>query len=269
MQAPDWCRVTNAGTAGVAPRRPAVVVDLSSLWAGPLAGALLLRAGAEVIKVESVARPDGARRGHSGFFDRLNGGKRCVALDFADARGLAALRALLRHADIVIEGSRPRALRQMGIVAEEFLAERPELVWVSVTAYGRDATVGEWVGFGDDAAVAAGLSQRMAETYGQMLFVGDAVADPLTGLQAAVAALAAWRQGRGGLVALSLAGVAARAARLGGIWPGEFLSARAERWTRLAAKWTGRRYELPAATRRARALGADNAAVLAALGALC
>ena len=58
-------------------RQPAgcLVVDLSSLWAGPLCGDLLAGAGATVVKVESTRRPDGARRGPRQFFDLLNGRK--------------------------------------------------------------------------------------------------------------------------------------------------------------------------------------------------
>jgi hypothetical protein len=62
------------------------VVDLTSLWAGPLCGDLLARAGARVIKVESKDRPDGARRGPAAFFDLLNGQKRSVMLDFSTPR---------------------------------------------------------------------------------------------------------------------------------------------------------------------------------------
>jgi CoA-transferase family III len=262
-------RGRETGPADPPRERAPVVIDLSSLWAGPLTAALLRMAGAEVIKVEGITRPDGARRGHGGFFDWLNAGKRCVALDFSSAPGQAALRALLRQADIVIEGSRPRALRQIGIIAEEFLARQPGLVWVSLTAYGRDGDEGEWVGFGDDAAVAAGLSRCMADTYGQMMFAGDAIADPLTGIHAAVAAWSAWRQRADGLISLSLAGVTARAMRLGGLLAGDALAARAERWARMASPWRARRYELPAAAGPARRLGADNAGVLCEMAARC
>jgi crotonobetainyl-CoA:carnitine CoA-transferase CaiB-like acyl-CoA transferase len=265
---PAW-RGREMGAAGPLRARTPVVVDLSSLWAGPLAGALLRMTGAEVIKVEGVARPDGARMGHGGFFDWLNGGKRCVAIDFSNARGQAALRALLRQADIIIEASRPRALRQIGVVAEEFLERQPALVWVSLTAYGRDGAEGDCVGFGDDAAVAAGLSRSMADAYGQMMFAGDAIADPLTGLHAAVAAWSAWRQREGGLISLSLAGVTARAVQLGTLLTGDALAARAEQWTRIAAPWRGHPYDLPIAPSAARRLGADNAEVLSELSARC
>ena len=88
-------------------RRPPVA-DLSSLWAGPLCGQLLARAGAVVVKVESPNRPDGTRRGEPTFFDWVNGGKLSYAVDFDSG----ALHRLLGVADIVIEGSRPAALRR-------------------------------------------------------------------------------------------------------------------------------------------------------------
>jgi hypothetical protein len=189
--------------------KPPLVVDLSSLWAGPLCSRLLQRCGAEVIKVESVQRPDGARRGPAAFFERLNAGKRCVTLDFSTRAGRGELRELLQRADIVIEGSRPRALRQLGILAEEVLAEDPGLTWISLTGYGRGGVQENWIAYGDDAAVAAGLSQVQFQATGQWMFVGDAIADPLTGLHAALAAWAGHLAGGGGLVSLALRDVVA------------------------------------------------------------
>jgi crotonobetainyl-CoA:carnitine CoA-transferase CaiB-like acyl-CoA transferase len=100
-----------------------LVADLSSLWAGPLCTHLLQQAGARVVKVESVHRPDGARNGPAAFFDLLHGGQEAVAIDFRHEDGRSALRRLLAAADIVVEASRPRALEQLGIVAETLLAE--------------------------------------------------------------------------------------------------------------------------------------------------
>src|SRR5690606_2382464 len=76
---------------GAAPARRSLaglrVVDLSSLWAGPLCASLLAQAGADVVKVESTSRPDGSRRGPAPFFDLLNAGKRSVAVDFSTSAG--------------------------------------------------------------------------------------------------------------------------------------------------------------------------------------
>ena len=131
--------------------RGLTVVDLSSLWAGPLCGQLLAAAGARVIKVESTTRPDGARHGPKAFFELMHRGKEFLAFDFSTTAGRAALADVLGAADVVIEASRPRALEQLGIIA----ASSPARVWLSITGYGRDLPVR--VAFGDDAAVAGGL----------------------------------------------------------------------------------------------------------------
>ncbi len=185
------------------------VVDLSALWAGPLCGHLLHLAGADVIKVESVRRPDGARDGNQAFYGLLNQGKRCLALDLGHPEGPRTLRALILRADIVIEAARPRALRHMGIHAEALLRDKPDLTWISITGYGRNEPEAQWVAFGDDAAVAAGLGDVMKTATGHYQFAGDAIADPLTGAWAAVAGWRSWQRGGGRLVSLALAEVAA------------------------------------------------------------
>src|SRR5581483_6493598 len=100
--------------------------------------------------------------------------------------GREQLRRLIAQADVVIEASRPRALRQLGIDAEEAVASGT--VWVSITAYGRAPGDDLLIGFGDDVAAGAGLVAR--DDRGP-LFAGDALADPLTGVQAASAAVTA------------------------------------------------------------------------------
>lgn len=215
------------------PKAPPRVVDLSSLWAGPLAARLLRRAGAHVVKVESETRPDGARLGNRAFFDFVNAGKEEVRLDFRTQ--CDELVRLIESADIVIEASRPRALLQLGIDANALVRKRPGLLWLSITGHGRDAPEGEWIAFGDDAGIAAGLGHIMKEAHGQPLFCADAVADPLTGLHAALAALAFYRQGRGGLVALSLSDVVAHCAMFDP--PREGWRVRAKAWgARLAER---------------------------------
>lgn len=187
-----------------------LVVDLSSLWAGPLCARLLSRAGARVIKVESRARPEPMRRGWPAMFDRLNAGKESVALDFDAPSDYVVLRALLSHADIVIGSARPRAFAQLGLDPQAFLACNPRLAWIAITAHGWHGDAGQRVGFGDDAAAAAGLVARDGE--GRPHFVGDAIADPLTGIAAATAALSAWSRGSGGLYDVSMRATAARIA---------------------------------------------------------
>jgi CoA-transferase family III len=182
-----------------------LVADLSSLWAGPLCGQLLARAGAVVVKVESPSRPDGTRRGEPAFFDWMNAGKLSYCLEF-DSESDALCR-LLDVADLVIEGSRPAALRRRGLGAEQ-MAGKQGRIWLRINGY-RDQP--DRPAFGDDAAVAGGLVGGGADGP---VFFGDAVADPLTGLEAARAVGESLRRGGGEVVEVSMAQVAARYAAL-------------------------------------------------------
>lgn len=159
------------------------VVDLSSLWAGPLCTRLLADAGADVVKVESWSRPDGARSGSTEFFDLMNSGKRSVAIDLSSSEGHKALARLLASADVVVEGSRPRVLEQMGVDALALASDGPA-IWLSITGYGRAGPGRNRVAFGDDAAAAGGALVWDADGP---CFSADAVADPVTGMMAAAA----------------------------------------------------------------------------------
>ena len=215
-----------------------LVADLSSLWAGPLCAQLLARAGAVVVKVESQSRPDGTRRGEPVFFDWMNSGKLSYAVDFDSDSD--ALRRLLAAADIVIEGSRPAALRRRRLGAED-LPEKPGRIWLRINGY-RDQP--HRPAFGDDAAVAGGLVGAAADGP---VFCGDAIADPLSGLEAARAVGESLRRGGGEVIDVSMAQVAARYAAL----PQSSNSAA-----------PADPPQLPPAVPSASPLGADNAAVL-------
>ena len=224
--------VQRCGT-DVGPRRAdgLLVADLSSLWAGPLCGQLLASAGAVVVKVESPSRPDGTRRGEPAFFDWMNAGKLSYCLDFGSDGD--ALRRLLNAADLVIEGSRPAALRRRGLSAEQ-LARQPGRIWLRINGY-RDQP--DRPAFGDDAAVAGGL------VGDGPVFLGDAIADPLSGLEAARAMGESLGRGGGEVIEVSMAQVAARYAVLP------------------QTPDSGIEAALPPVTGPASALGADNAAV--------
>ncbi|WMM72147.1 CoA transferase [Rhodococcus pyridinivorans] len=178
-----------------------LVVDFSALWAGPLCAHLLGLAGARVVKVETPSRPDGARRGNVDFYRLLHGGHESVVLDPDDATQRSELAELVAAADIVIEASRPRALAGFGLDAARAVNEGT--TWISITSHGRDS---HRVGFGDDIAASAGLIAYDAEGP---VFVGDAIADPLTGLTAAALAMSAPPDGRGMFWDISMSAVVA------------------------------------------------------------
>lgn len=185
-----------------------VVANLGSLWASPLAAQLLSRMGARVITVESAERPDGSRATPE-FFDAMHAGTEFVRIPFATANGRRELADLLGSVDVVIEGSRPRALEQLGVHAGDLVVKGPRL-WVSITGHGRSEPWADRVAFGDDAAAAGGL---VGWEQGQPVFVGDAIADPLTGMTAAAEVARLAELGGRWIVDVALARVAAAFAR--------------------------------------------------------
>ena len=213
-----------------------LVVDMSSMWAGPMCGRLLAAGGATVVKVETPARPDGTRSGDRRFFDWMNSEK----LSFSASFDSDELAGLLRAADVVIEGSRPAALARRGLSADKVPA-RPGRVWLRISGYG-SGHPGR-VAFGDDAAVAGGLV-NVDEHH--PVFCGDAIADPLTGLAGTAAVLDALTRGGGVIIDVSMAAVAATYAGLADTG---------------VAECERRMPELPA--QPARELGADNSRVRA------
>ncbi len=183
----------------VGPHAPGrdLVLDLSSLWAGPLCASLLGGFGFEVVKVEGPYRLDGARFGSPEFYELLNHNKRDEVIDLGVAAGRCRFMDLCRQAVVVVDGMRPRVWAHWGIepqgVAEEF-----GLVWVSITAYGNDRA-----GFGDDAAAGGGL--WLDDSLGGLpWFVADAAADPVAGLVAGRAAAEALASGRAGVVEVAM-----------------------------------------------------------------
>ena len=190
-----------------------LVVDLSAIWAGPLAGHLFWLAGGQVVKVESLSRPDLIRRDDPQTFELINQGKASIVVDFADDAQKAALVALIRRADIVIESSRIRALRHLGIDADTLVRETPGLVWLSVTGHGATGEAANWTGIGNDCGVAGGLSRALAEAGGEIGYVGDAIADPLTGITAALEGWRAYRAGQACRIGLAMSAIAAQALR--------------------------------------------------------
>lgn len=199
-----WVLHRSAGPPVDGPLR---VVDLSALWAGPLCAQLLAAAGADVVTVDSLGRPDGARLGDPGLFSLLHRQTQSRPVDLRTTQGRALLRTLLDRSDVVISSARPRALHQLGLDPLTEVATRPGLTWVAVTGYGLTGPWCDRVAYGDDAAAAGGLVAGDPP-----VFCADAAADPATGLYAAIAATALARSG-GGVVDIALSGVARHLAR--------------------------------------------------------
>ncbi len=199
----------NAPLAGVR------VVDFTAFWAGPSATHSLAAFGADVIKIESIQRPDGIR--YSGgmrtdvddwweygwVFHAMNTNKRSVTLDLQSDDGIRLVKELVSQADVVIENFSPRVMDQFGLGADALLELNPRLVVVRMPAFGLTGPWRDRVGFAPTMEQIAGLAWVTGLPDGPPVPPRGAC-DPLAGAHAAFALLAALefadRTGRGQLV---------------------------------------------------------------------
>jgi crotonobetainyl-CoA:carnitine CoA-transferase CaiB-like acyl-CoA transferase len=212
------------------------VADFSRVLAGPLATMLLADLGADVVKVERPETGDDTRgwgppfvQGDAAYFLSLNRNKRSVTLDLSTDEGRSAARRLAVASDVVVENFRPGLMQRFGLDYETLSAERPDLVYCSLTAFGDRA--GTRPGYDIIVQALSGLMSFTGQPGGEPTKVGVALLDVICGLYAANATQAALVRrsstGRGGHVTVSLfdASVAAlvnQAANylLGGLVPG-------------------------------------------------
>jgi crotonobetainyl-CoA:carnitine CoA-transferase CaiB-like acyl-CoA transferase len=191
------------------------VLDLTMFWAGPFVGHFLATLGADVIKVESVQRPDGIRFAStqqpaadrwwewSAMFHGINVGKRGVTLDLSDPRGLALLRRLAAGADALIENFSPRVLDNLGVRYDDLARDNPRLVMVRMPAFGLDGPWRDRVGFAQTMEQISGLAWVTGYADGPPV-IPRGPCDPLAGMHAVLALLVALehrrRTGEGQLV---------------------------------------------------------------------
>ncbi len=178
------------------------VVDFTAFWAGPAASNSLAAFGADVIKIESIQRPDGIR--YSGgmrtdvddwweygwVFHAMNTNKRSVTLDLQSSDGLRLVRELVRQADVVIENFSPRVMDQFGLGADALLELNPRAVVVRMPAFGLTGPWRDRVGFAPTMEQIAGLAWVTGLPDGLPVAPRGAC-DPLAGAHAAFVTLAA------------------------------------------------------------------------------
>jgi len=195
------------------------IVDLTAFWAGPSATLSMAAFGADVIKVESIQRPDGIR--YSGgmrkdvddwweygwLFHGVNTNKRSVTLDLQCPDGTRLFKELVADADAVIENFSPRVMEQFGLDEHTLLELNPRLVVVRMPAFGLAGPWRDRVGFAPTMEQIAGLAWVTGMPDGPPVPPRGAC-DPLAGVHAAFALLAALEHvedtGEGQLVELPM-----------------------------------------------------------------
>jgi crotonobetainyl-CoA:carnitine CoA-transferase CaiB-like acyl-CoA transferase len=193
------------GAERPAPGRPLAgirVFDFTSYWAGPYAAQILGFLGADVIKVESVQRPDGTRMGtaYSSVGDRpwelaplfhgANTNKRDVTLDFAQPDGLALARRLLESCDVLVENYTPRVVERFGLIDDDMRRANPGLVVLRMPPWGLDSEWRDRPAFAQTMEQVTGLAWVTGYPNDAPV-VPRGPCDPLGGLHAAFALLVA------------------------------------------------------------------------------
>lgn len=180
-----------------APLKNLRVLDLATLFAGPLATTMLGDFGAEVIKVEHPRRPDPSR-GHGpakdgvGLWWKLLGrNKRTITLDLSTDGGRATLLRLAATADVIVENFRPGTLERWGLGWDELSAVNDQLVLARVTGFGQFGPYAHRPGFGTLAEAMSGFAAITGEPDGPPTLPPFGLADSIAGLATAYAIMTA------------------------------------------------------------------------------
>jgi crotonobetainyl-CoA:carnitine CoA-transferase CaiB-like acyl-CoA transferase len=179
------------------------VLDFTAFWAGPITTSYFAALGADVIKVESIQRPDGMRfaggitpkQGQdlwewSPVFHGVNGGKRGITLDLTRPEGLALVSRLVEAADIVVENFSPRVLDSFGLGWEGIQRLNPEAILVRMPAFGLDGPWRDRSGFAMTIEQVSGLAWVTGYPDRSPL-VPRGCCDPIGGMTTVFATLAA------------------------------------------------------------------------------
>ena len=202
------------------------ILDLTHVWAGPLATRILSDLGAEVVKVEralgrgpSVAaiepiagwiggEPGDEPWNNNAAFVKLARNAKSVSLDLKQQAGRELFLRLVSVADVVIENFSARAMPSMGLGYDVLKARNPRLIYVTMPGYGTHGPYKDWVAFGPTVEPMTGLSQMLGYSPEEPRNSAIALMDPIAGTTATTALVTALRKrqatGHGSLVELSL-----------------------------------------------------------------
>jgi crotonobetainyl-CoA:carnitine CoA-transferase CaiB-like acyl-CoA transferase len=183
------------------------VIDMTVNVPGPFCSTVLGDLGADVIKIEP---PGGDPLRHSpGMWTGINRGKRSVVLDLKTDGGRDVLGRLAQGADIVLEGWRPGVAKRLGADYETLSAKKPKLVYCSISGFGQDGPWSQRPGHDVNYLALSGYMGAQIAVEGRAWAPPILVSDLVSGLYAAIAALAAatgaTHSGQGSYIDLSMA----------------------------------------------------------------
>jgi crotonobetainyl-CoA:carnitine CoA-transferase CaiB-like acyl-CoA transferase len=195
-----------SGEDGCLPLEGVRVLDVTAFWAGPSATQYLATLGAEVIKVESVQRPDSMRFNVSAspkaerwweqgyLFLSANLNKRGITLNLGDDRGRQLFLQLAARSDVVVENFTPRVMGNFKLTYDAIREVRSDVVMVSMPGWGLEGPWRDRPGFATTMEQASGMAFVTGYDDGPPMAPG--LCDPLAGVHGAFGVLAALEERR-------------------------------------------------------------------------
>lgn len=186
------------------------VADFTWVWAGPHATLQLAHLGAEVIRVESLARPCVTRLlppwpdgqpgvNRSGYFNQFNQGKRSVVIDLKSAEGVEIAHRLVRCSDVATENFAAGVMDRLGLGYHALRRVNPRLIMIALSGYGATGPESEFVSYGPAQVPLSGMSSLTGYRGWPPMHVGISYGDPNGGMHGAFSILAAlWHRERTG-----------------------------------------------------------------------
>ena len=189
-------------TMAEAPLSGVRVLDFTWVWAGPYCTLQLAHLGAEVIRVETSKRPCPSRLvgpfpdkqpgiNRAGYFNQYNQGKHSIALDLSKPEAIELAYELVKHADVVTENFAAGVMDRLGLGYEKLRSIRPDLIMISMSAFGQTGPFRGFIGYGPPAAALSGLFFATGYRGGDPCEIGISYPDPNAGVFGALAVMAA------------------------------------------------------------------------------
>ena len=167
------------------------VLDFTWLLAGPYATRILADFGAEVIKVQSRKTATGTESNATGYFNTWNRNKLSITIDMTHPESKEIVLNLVKISDVVIENFSPRVMVNWGLSYEILKEVKPDLIMVSMSGMGQTGPWRDFVALGPTIQALSGITYLTSYSQGLPVGIGYSYADPLAGLVAALATLAA------------------------------------------------------------------------------
>jgi benzylsuccinate CoA-transferase BbsF subunit len=167
------------------------ILDFSWLMAGPYATRILADFGAEVIKVQSRKTATGAESNTTPYFNTWNRNKLGITLNMNHPKAKDIALRLVKISDVVMENFTPRVKSNWGLGYDNLRGIKPDVIMLSMSAMGQSGPWRDFTALGPTVQAFSGITQLTSFPQGPPLGLGYSYADPISGLFAILAILAA------------------------------------------------------------------------------